>query len=252
MSTIRVAKRQRFAVVDRRAITDDRLSWAARGLLVWALDKPDDFELTREQIAKQAPEGETAVRRILKELAAAGYLVRERKRDDLGQFYTETTLYEVPPEPPLVGNPPAGDPPVENPPVRDRRPSTETTANAVGSTAATKPSHTELFKALAESWTQVPWPMPLTDKARGYIASALPDLIALEATPDDVRQRADVFRATYDKPVTPAALVKHWPSLVAPSKPTNGHVSVPFAQRKADEERARAERQRLLERLVVE
>src|SRR5688572_13416671 len=84
VSTIRVAKRQRFAVVDRRAVNDERLSLSARGLLVWALDKPDDFELTREQIARQVPEGETAIRRMLKELTDAGYLVRERKRDEAG------------------------------------------------------------------------------------------------------------------------------------------------------------------------
>ena len=239
MSTIRVAKRHRFAVVDRRAINDTRLSWSARGLLVWALDKPDDFELTREELAKQAPEGETAVRRMLKELSTYGYLRRERRRDEAGHFVTETTLYEVPPDEaqpldgfPPVGNPPVGGPPVVNPPVRDRRLTTEetdTTANAVGNGVAVRDadaelSHSRLFAAVAEVWTGHPWPIDISERSRGYISSALPDLLALGASYEEVHRRGENYRRHYDgKRPTPAALVKHWPALdSAPSAAMRG------------------------------
>lgn len=243
MSTIRVAKRQRFAVIDRRAIRDRRLSWGARGLLGWMLDQPDDAELSRDEIVKEAPEGEHRVRGYLQELTIAGYLQRERRQDDRGRFFTETTLYEVPPlgdsppavSPPLGDSPQADSPPVEDRPVRDGRPTEGTTPNGVGTANAER---SEVFKAVAEVWSGKSWPFALSDKSRGYIASALPELAELGATASDVHLRAEVYRQTYDKRPTPAALVKHWPSLDATTGPPSAP-TLSFAERRAAEESAR-------------
>lgn len=95
MSTVRVGKRPRYTVVDRRAITDERLSFKARGLLVWLLDKPDDWRVDRATLAKAGPDGEHAIRSALNELRDAGYLVWNPGGDNGGG---EHVLFEVPPE----------------------------------------------------------------------------------------------------------------------------------------------------------
>lgn len=95
---IRVARRPRFVVVDRRAVRDDRLSFRARGALIWMLDQPDGSPVTRQALADAGPEGEKAMRTVLAELRDNGYLVRERRRDAGGHIVTDTVLYEVPPE----------------------------------------------------------------------------------------------------------------------------------------------------------
>lgn len=95
VSTIRVARRPRYTSVDRRTLNDEALSFRARGVLVWLLDKPDDWRADAESIARAGKEGRDAVRAALKELEAAGYLVRRRYREG-GTWRCEHTLYEHP------------------------------------------------------------------------------------------------------------------------------------------------------------
>lgn len=115
MTTIRVAKRRRFTVISRDAVNDDRLSFRARGVLAWLLDKPDDWSCNSEQIASAGREGRDAVRVALRELQAAGYLRHEKVQGETGRWRTATMLFEVPtpenpssvptPENPTVGKP---------------------------------------------------------------------------------------------------------------------------------------------------
>lgn len=137
---IRVAKRRRFAVVDRTAINDSRLSFKAKGLLVYLLDKPDDWRIDRDELAKDTvgPDGITAIRSAISELIKAGYFVSTKHRLPNGQFHTESVLYESPPvaerppseeQSPEVENAPsarrgpeAGKPEVENPPPAQAQP----------------------------------------------------------------------------------------------------------------------------------
>lgn len=98
MSTFRVAHRTRFTTVDRTTVNDKTLSFRARGILIWLLDKPDDWRCGAEQIAAAGGEGREAVRSALRELEQAGYLRRERVQDKAtGQWTTMTTVYEKPP-----------------------------------------------------------------------------------------------------------------------------------------------------------
>jgi len=96
VSTIRVAKRKRFAMVARETANDARLSFRARGVLLWLLDKPDDWQTDAARIAQEGPEGREAIRTALNELAKFGYLHREKKHDQAGQWFTTWTVYETP------------------------------------------------------------------------------------------------------------------------------------------------------------
>lgn len=96
MTTIRVTKRNRFTVIDRAATNDDRLSFRARGVLFWLLDKPDDWHTDSNAIARAGTEGRDAVRAALRELEGCGYLTRERKRDKQGRWSTEVFVLERP------------------------------------------------------------------------------------------------------------------------------------------------------------
>lgn len=96
MTTIRVARRNRFTTVDRTTVNDSRLSFRARGVLMWLLDKPDEWRADARTIAQAGSEGRDAVRAALAELEEHGYLVRNKYRGDGGRWVTEHTVYERP------------------------------------------------------------------------------------------------------------------------------------------------------------
>jgi len=97
-TVIRHASRRKFTQVDRRAVNRADLSFRALGVLVWLLDKPDGWRgFNAEAMADGAGrEGRDAVRTALRELEAAGYVVRERVQGSGGQWVTETWIYEHP------------------------------------------------------------------------------------------------------------------------------------------------------------
>lgn len=96
MTTIRVERRRRFTTIDRSVANDQRLSFRARGLLVWLLDKPDDWRVNSTQIANHCPEGRDAVRAALAELEQCGYLTRQRVQGSKGRWCTDVVVHETP------------------------------------------------------------------------------------------------------------------------------------------------------------
>lgn len=127
MSTIRVAKRKRYAQVSNETIDDRRLSFRARGILTWLLAKPDDWTCDGRAIANATDvEGRDACYTALSELEALGYLHRKRTRDPVtGQWGWDSIVYESPvaPDPDSQDegdDPSAGTCPVEpNPGYQD-------------------------------------------------------------------------------------------------------------------------------------
>lgn len=118
MTTIRVARRARFTTVDREAVNDERLSFRARGILIWLLDKPDDWRCNSDEIAAQSTEGRDAVRTALRELMALDYIRRTREQDAGGHWHTVTVVFEQPMTDdgfPVVGSPGVGEPVVGEP-----------------------------------------------------------------------------------------------------------------------------------------
>jgi hypothetical protein len=77
---VRAPRRQRYVVVDQKLIDDERLSIAARGLLVLVLSKPDDWEVHVNDLRRRCQLGRDATYGLLNELKEVGYVRYFEKR----------------------------------------------------------------------------------------------------------------------------------------------------------------------------
>lgn len=68
-----------FTIIANAWLRDDRLPWAARGLLSWIASHADDFRITEDSIIAAGPGGRAQVRSMTRALEEAGYLKRERQ-----------------------------------------------------------------------------------------------------------------------------------------------------------------------------
>lgn len=120
--SIRRGKRpdNRFYTVSKDISEDTRLSWAARGMLIFLLGKPDNWVVSVAHLMKQTgssarPSSRDAVRGIINELIQAGYMRAEPAREG-GKFKGMDYVVSESPE-------------TENPaPVKQQAPETENPA----------------------------------------------------------------------------------------------------------------------------
>ncbi len=96
MPIYRLAKTERFLVVDNALFEDARLSWEARGVMGYLLSKPDNWQARVYDLMAHGPAGSHKIGRILNELERAGYLRRERVVLADGTFDWVTSIYEAP------------------------------------------------------------------------------------------------------------------------------------------------------------
>ena len=95
----------RFYTVSKDLSEDTGLSWAARGMLIFLLGKPDNWEVSVEHLIKQTkgsskPSGRDAVRGIIKELIDAGYMQADIRRQEGGTFNgMDYVVHELPVKP---------------------------------------------------------------------------------------------------------------------------------------------------------
>ena len=92
-----------FTIIPDATLRDPRLSYLARGVLAEILSRPDDWVTGADAIWRRARsergaagEGRDALRSAFAELAAAGYLYRERRRAGRGRFITVLHVYDAP------------------------------------------------------------------------------------------------------------------------------------------------------------
>lgn len=103
--------------LDKRISEDERLSWAARGMLIFLLGKPDHWEISIEHLRQQTKgarihSGRDALYGMIAELEAAGYLEREQP-NEAGRFGATRYIVREMPSPvfktqgdlPLTENP---------------------------------------------------------------------------------------------------------------------------------------------------
>lgn len=98
MATFRVFKESgSFVTVHKDFIHDDNLSWKAKGILLYLLRRPDDWQVYEAEIVKHSSDGLSGLKSGIKELEQVGYIQRNRKRDDKGRLKEyEYLVYEQP------------------------------------------------------------------------------------------------------------------------------------------------------------
>lgn len=87
MSIIRTAKRENpFVQLDKFFLSDDQLTFEAKGILAYVLSKPDTWTIRKEDMIKRSKSGKTRIESAMLELMANGYLNWYRLREENGTF----------------------------------------------------------------------------------------------------------------------------------------------------------------------
>ncbi|PAK55399.1 helix-turn-helix domain-containing protein [Paenibacillus sp. 7541] len=120
---VRVSKRESgYAIIDPFFLSDERLSWKAKGLLAYLLSKPSNWRVFTSDLVKRSKDGRDAVYSAIKELESCGYVERRQTRDESNRITgMETVVYERPviddpdPDSPQTEFPYTVEPKAENP-----------------------------------------------------------------------------------------------------------------------------------------
>jgi hypothetical protein len=232
VTVLRNASRERWTVVSNTALTDKRLSLRARGLLVICLSKPDGWDFSCDRLAEECREGRDAVRAAMRELESAEYVLRARKQDGTGHWRTEVLVSELPGGwktdawKSVVG-PTSTDiayaqvtPTTENPAVGTSGIQVTTDDQVLEVLTIAPPKATRRADPL---WDAVMLACnistDITSQARGRYNKAVKELRDIDADPDEVPRRAQVYKVKWpNTSLTPTALARHWAELVP-----NGH-----------------------------
>ena len=76
-----------YVMIQRETLYDANLTLKAKGLLCFILSKPDDWQVYVRSIADEIKEDKNTVARILNELIAEGYCLRQKHtRNVHGQY----------------------------------------------------------------------------------------------------------------------------------------------------------------------
>jgi len=95
---LRVAKdaEHPYSVISNALIQNGNLSWEARGVMCYLLSKPDNWKVRVSDLVSSGKCKLYAIRSILAELEAEGYIVRRRFRSEDGTYHCETEVRETP------------------------------------------------------------------------------------------------------------------------------------------------------------
>lgn len=96
MAKFKIEKNSNYTVMSNYHLRDKKLSYKAKGLLSFMLSLPDNWDYSINGLVSISKEGVKAIRNILQELQQNGYLVIEKKQNELGQFEYEYLIYEIP------------------------------------------------------------------------------------------------------------------------------------------------------------
>ena len=117
MAVFRIERTRDYTVMSNHHLRNGKLSLKAKGLLSMMLSLPEDWNYTIGGLAAICKEGVDAIGGALRELEAAGYIVRHQLRDKQGRISdTEYVIYEQPqPKNPDTPQPDTASPDTGNP-----------------------------------------------------------------------------------------------------------------------------------------
>ena len=98
MATFRTIKESgNFVTVHKNFIHDNDITFKAKGILLYLLSRPDDWQIYESEILKHTKDGKDSLKSGIRELEKVGYVERTRKRDDKGHLNGyEYLVYEHP------------------------------------------------------------------------------------------------------------------------------------------------------------
>ena len=97
MAVFRVEKTRDYTVMANHHLRNTALSLKAKGLLSLMLSLPDDWDYTLKGLARICRDGVDSIAAAVNELEEAGYIVRQRVRDNKGRVgEMEYTILERP------------------------------------------------------------------------------------------------------------------------------------------------------------
>ena len=123
MTIFRVQHNKNYTTVNNTICKDNRISWKAKGIWLYAFSRPDTWQFHLNDLINHSTDGKDAVTAGLKELEHAGYLKRSRIRDENGLLgKSEWTFHEIPftdtyepkPDYPILDKPILDNPPLVN------------------------------------------------------------------------------------------------------------------------------------------
>ncbi len=86
-----------YAMIDKRGLCDQRLSYKARGILACCMTMPAHLRVSMAFLIEQSPDGRFSVQSAFRELAKYGYAKLEQLRHKDGKIFgTQWMLYEYP------------------------------------------------------------------------------------------------------------------------------------------------------------
>ena len=122
MAVFRIEKTRDYTVMSNNHLKNKTLSLKAKGLLSLMLSLPENWDYTTKGLAAICKDGIDSICSAVKELEQAGYIIRQRVRNEKGQLTTvEYTILEEPKtdlpeqEKPKRENPILDNPILENP-----------------------------------------------------------------------------------------------------------------------------------------
>lgn len=162
MSIVRSPRKEsNFYTLDKNISEDRRLTWGARGLLIYLLGKPDHWSvstaaLINETADSRNPSGRDAVRGFLNELIEAGYIQRTAIRKQGGKIDGyDYTVSEVPEQPetaqPATANPSSAQPETDLPATAQPATANPQLVSIETTASIEKAVRTDLFPATADA-----------------------------------------------------------------------------------------------------
>lgn len=97
----RTKAEKEYTVIRNSLIVEKKLSWEARGLIIYLLSKPETWIVMKKDLIEASPAAGKKISSILKELEIVGYIKRNKFRNVKGQWEWHTWVYDMPQPPPI-------------------------------------------------------------------------------------------------------------------------------------------------------
>lgn len=96
LTVVKTKKQTEYCVVDMRPFRNDSsISWKAKGILLYLIDRPEDWIVSYNHLATLSDDGIDSVKSAVKELKDAGYIDIKSARDEHGAITGwQWTVYE--------------------------------------------------------------------------------------------------------------------------------------------------------------